>query len=455
MIEPAARPIDSSADSSLSPSLLGIIVAASLAGLLFGFDTAVISGVTQAIRAAFVLSPTALGMTVATALWGTLLGASAIGRPGDRLGSRTVLRLIAVLYVCSALGCALAQNLPTFLVFRFLTGISIGGSSVLAPVYIAEAAPARQRGALVGLFQVNIVAGILLAYVSNFIVAQVIEGSEVWRWKLGVAALPATVFLLLLLRVPQSPRWLITKGRLAEARASLARLGHAEPDAVVHEIQLAESSSTMGTETETLSWRRHRRPITLAIGVAMFNQLSGINAILYYLGDIFGAAGFSSWSSNVQSIVIGLTNFVATIFAMTLIDRSGRKRLLLAGSVGTALAQGGVAAIMALDAGRTLLLPLLVLFIASFAFSQGAVIWVYLSEIFPTTVRARGQSIGSATHWIMNALISTAFPAVAALSRPLPFVFFSLLMALQFVLVLKYLPETKGVALEHMDHVLR
>jgi len=432
----------------LARSQLRIIIVASLAGLLFGFDTAVISGVTQDLRVAFALSPAGLGIAVSTALWGTLFGALTLGRPGDRFGSREVLKFIGLLYVGAAVGCALAWNLPSFLICRFLIGVAIGGSSVLAPVYIAEASPAQRRGALVGLFQINIVVGILLAYVSNFLVAQSIVGADTWRWKLAIAAFPALVFLLLLFFIPQSPRWLVHRGRFADAAASLRRLGSPDPAAIIEAIRTAESSAA--GSSQGLSWRRHRKLIVLAVGIGMFNQLSGINAILYYLGDIFGAAGYGSLSSNLQSIVIGATNLLATVIAMTLIDRTGRRRLLLIGSVGMALAQGGVATVMALNAGRALLLPLLVAFIAAFAMSQGAVIWVYLSEIFPTAVRARGQSLGSATHWIMNALISALFPAIAAWSAATPFVFFSLMMVLQFVLVLWFLPETKGVTLEHM-----
>jgi len=433
-------------------SPLPIIIVASLAGLLFGFDTAVISGVTGQLRVAFALTPAGLGIAVSTALWGTLLGALTMGRPGDRFGSREVLKLIGALYLLAALGCALAWNLPSFLVFRFLIGVAIGGSSVLAPVYIAEAAPAQRRGALVGLFQINIVIGILAAYISNFLVAQLISGDRLWRWKLAIAAFPALVFLLLLFVIPQSPRWLVHRGRLAAAAASLERLGIADPAAVIDAIREADAASPAGSHG--LSWRRHGRLMLLAIGMGMFNQLSGINAILYYLSDIFGAAGFGSLSSNLQSIVIGATNLLATLVAMTLIDRAGRRRLLLIGSVGMALAQGGVAVVMAFNTARSLLLPLLVAFVASFAISQGAVIWVYLSEIFPTPVRARGQSLGSATHWIMNALIATVFPAFAARSASIPFVFFSLMMVLQFILVLWLLPETRGVPLEQMGQAM-
>ncbi|MEA3181836.1 MAG: hypothetical protein QOI59_5359 [Gammaproteobacteria bacterium] len=394
---------------------LAIVITASLAGLLFGFDTAVIAGVTHALRVEYLLSPAGLGATVSAALWGTLVGALASGVPGDRFGSRNTLRFIGGLYTIAALGCALAWNLPSFIVFRFLVGLAIGGSSVLAPVYISEIAATERRGVLVGLFQFNVVFGILLAYCSNFVVASLVADPYAWRIKLAVAAIPATVFFALLFTIPDSPRWLALKGRM-----------------------------------EALSWSQHRRPIVLAVTLAMFNQLSGINAILYYLGDIFTAAGFNSMSADLQSVAIGATNLVATIVGMSFIDRIGRKALLLIGAVGTAIALAGVAVIMGTGTHRELLLPLLIGFIASFALSQGAVIWVYLSEVFPTAVRARGQSLGSATHWIMNAVVSAVFPAVAAYSTSAPFAFFALMMALQFVVVLIAFPETKGVALERM-----
>jgi sugar porter (SP) family MFS transporter len=431
---------------------VAIVVAASLAGLLFGFDTAVIAGVTHSLRVVYALSPAGLGATVSSALWGTLVGALAMGAPGDRFGSRNTLRLIGGLYVIAALGCALSWNLPSFVIFRFLVGLAIGGSSVLAPVYISEIAPTERRGALVGLFQFNIVLGILLAYSSNFVVASLVSGPQAWRIKLAVAAVPALVFFILLFTIPDSPRWLALKGRVAEAVSSLKRLGVAGPEAVAAGMQRAEPGDVAG---ESLSWTRHRRPILLAVTLAMFNQLSGINAILYYLGDIFTAAGFSSLSADFQSVVIGATNLIATIAGMAFIDRLGRKALLLIGAVGTAIALAGVAVIMRTGTDRELLLPLLVGFIASFALSQGAVIWVYLSEVFPTAVRARGQSLGSATHWIMNAVVSGVFPAVAAYSTSVPFAFFALMMALQFVVVLVAFPETKGVALERMAERMR
>jgi len=430
-----------------------VVLIASLAGILFGFDTAVISGITHSLREIFSLSPVGLGVAVSSALWGTLLGALIAGGPGDRYGSRDMLRVIGLLYVLSAVGCAVAWNLTSFAAFRFLAGIAIGGSSVLAPVYLAEIAPADRRGAIVGLFQVNIVIGILLAYGSNFFVARLIAAPDVWRYKIAMSALPAAVFLSLLFTIPHSPRWLVAKARLAEAESSLRRLGYADPRAELAGI--APAQEPRDTSPQRLSWSRHRRPILLAIGLACFNQLSGINAVLYYLGDIFAAAGFDTWSSDLQSVAIGGANLAATLLGIALLDRVGRRTLILVGSVGTALALSGITLIMSSDAARGWLLPLLVLFIASFAISQGAVIWVYLSEIFPTDVRARGQAVGSATHWILNALISGAFPIIAAHSKSAPFAFFACMMALQFVAALFLMPETRGVALERMNDSLR
>jgi sugar porter (SP) family MFS transporter len=431
-----------------------VVIIASLAGLLFGFDTAVIAGVTHALREVYQLSDAGLGAAVSAALWGTLLGALVMGRPGDHFGTRNTLRFIGLLYLVSALGCALAWSLPSFVVFRFLAGIAIGGSSVLAPVYLSEIVPARRRGALVGLFQFNIVLGILAAYLSNFVVARLVQGPDAWRWKLAVGAAPALLFFTLMLGIPQSPRWLAVKGRVSEAADSLKRLGMANAGALAEELARSAALSANRVSQASLSWALHRRPIVLAIGIAMFNQLSGINAILYYLGDIFAAAGFSALSQDLQSVAIGATNLLATVVAMSIIDRVGRKTLLLVGAVGTAAALAGVAVIMATQRAQAALLGMLVLFIASFAISQGAVIWVYLSEVFPTAVRARGQSLGSATHWAMNALISMVFPVVAAWSKPGPFAFFAVMMVLQFVLVVRYFPETKGVALEDMEGVL-
>lgn len=436
----------SPAPRDLNVALLGAISAAALAGLLFGFDTAVIAGVTEDVSRVYGLTPATLGITVSMALWGTLLGAMASGKPGDRYGSRDGLRAMAVLYFISSVGSALAPSWPLLLAARFIGGVAIGGSSVLAPIYMAEIAPARRRGALVGLFQVNIVVGILLAYLSNFLLDLAPLGAEAWRWKLAVTAAPAALLWLMLARAVQSPRWLLARGRTTEAASALARLGGEAP---------AETMETTDASNARLSWRVHRKPILLAVTLALFNQLTGINALLYYLNDIFAAAGFSHATAGLQAMVIGATNLVFTLAAMTVIDRFGRKRLLMVGSVGMAICLGLAAWI--LDSGRhpDWLLYGLVGFIAAFAFSQGAVIWVYISEIFPTAVRARGQALGSSTHWLANALIAGAFPLIAAWKPGAPFLVFSAMMVLQLIVVTLFYPETMGARLEAIADKLR
>jgi sugar porter (SP) family MFS transporter len=337
-----------------------------------------------------------------------------------------------------------------FLVFRFLGGLGIGGSSVLGPVYIAELAPAKWRGRLVGLFQINIVVGILLAYLSNAIVAHLVQGSAQWRIELGVGVLPAVLFLIMLLTVPQSSRWLVSQNRLDEAYRILAEFG--SPDSKAEVDAIAESLRAEGGLTQhTLFQRRYAKLIFLAVSIGLFNQLSGINAILYYLNDIFASAGFSSVSSAVQAVIIGLANLIATLLGISIIDRVGRKALLLTGAIGCGIALTGVAWVFHTGEHLALLLPLLVGFIFFFAISQGAVIWVYLSEVFPTNVRAKGQSLGSSSHWIANAIIANTFPLVAVYSRSLPFAFFALMMIVQFFTVLVIYPETKGQTLEGMQ----
>jgi SP family arabinose:H+ symporter-like MFS transporter len=423
----------------------GVAVGA-LAGLLFGFDTAVIAGTTDGIRRAFELDAAGLGVTVSSALWGTLAGALLAGIPGDRFGARASLVFIALLYLASAIGCLFAWNWGSLIVFRVLAGLAVGASSVLAPVYIAEIAPAERRGMLVGAFQLNIVIGILVAYLSNAFVTSMNLGPLDWHVKFGVTGLPALLLLVMMFTIPDSPRWLAAKGRTGAARSVLARLGNPDPDAELARYRAAETTAG----APRLSWARHRRPMLLAFAIASFNQLSGINAILYYLNDIFAAAGFDSVSADRQAIVIGLCNLIFTALALTVIDRFGRKTLLLVGSVGVALALAGAAAVFLTNSHQNLLLWLLIGFIASFAFSQGAVIWVYISEIFPTDVRARGQSLGSSTHWFMDAIIATAFPLVAQHMRGLPFLFFAACMVLQFVVVWLFFPETKGRSLESL-----
>jgi MFS transporter, SP family, arabinose:H+ symporter len=432
-----------------STLIRGVLVGG-IAGLLFGFDTVVISGTTQSLRTAFELSPALLGWTVSSALWGTLAGALLAGQPGDRFGARACLRAIAVAYIVSGIGCALAPSWAMLMVFRVLAGLAIGASSVLAPVYIAEIAPPARRGLMVGAFQFNIVFGILIAYLSNYLIGTLSLGADEWRWKFAVTLAPAVLLFGLLYTIPQSPRWLAIKGRRAEAKVVLEAIGAPDTDADIAVLAQGE-----GEARQRISWRLHRKPILLALGIAAFNQLSGINAILYYLNDIFAAAGFSKVSADQQSVIIGATNLVFTMLALTVIDRVGRKRLLLIGSVGLVIALSGTALIFLTGQHLNLLLWMLIGFIAAFAFSQGAVIWVYISEVFPTAIRARGQSIGSSTHWFMDAVIATLFPLVAATSKGAPFVFFAGMMAVQFVVVLLYFPETKQVALEDMEAAIR
>ena len=387
------------------------------------------------------------------ALIGTIIGAMSAGIPGQKWGGRETLRILAVFYVLSALGCAFAWNWYILLAARFLGGLGIGGSSVLGPVYIAELAPAKIRGRLVGLFQINIVFGILLAYFSNYCIARLGLGPAEWRWQFGVAAIPAVLFLAMLFGIPPSSRWLVTQNRVAEARSVLQLMDAENPEAELKEIVDSIHLERLQT-AEPLFTSKYRLPIFLAITIGMFNQLSGINAILYYLNDIFAAAGFSKVSGDLQAVAVGSMNLIATLLAMSVIDKLGRKTLLLIGSVGTAACLAGVAWVFFTQSHRSLLLWLLVGYIAFFAISQGAVIWVYISEIFPTRVRAKGQALGSSSHWIMNALIAYTFPQLAKSSGAYPFVLFSAMMVVQFFVVLLVFPETKGVTLEQMQHQL-
>jgi MFS transporter, SP family, arabinose:H+ symporter len=436
----------------LNSHLLKASIVGALGGLLFGFDTAVIAGTTHSLQQVFNLSDWSLGITVSIALWGTVAGALSAGLLGQHLGGRNALRLMAMLYIVSSLGCAFAWNWPALVIFRFIGGLGIGGSSVLAPVYIAELAPATLRGRLVGMFQINVVLGILLAYFSNYCIARLGLGVWEWRWQLGVAAAPALLFLVMLFGIPQSPRWLATQHRIKEARNVLTLLRSADYEAelkeIVDSIHVEQSQGS-----EPLFSRKLRYPIFVAITTGVFNQLAGINAILYYLPSIFMAAGFSKLSGDLQAVAIGAMNLFATLLAMTWIDKLGRKTLLLIGSAGTALCLSGVAMIFFTQRNQDWLVWILVAYIFFFA-PLGAVIWVYIGEIFPNTVRSKGQGLGSSSHWIMNAIISALFPVVAKASGAYPFVFFAAMMVLQFFIVLFFYPETKGFTLEEMQRRL-
>ncbi len=428
-------------------------VVGALGGLLFGFDTAVVSGTTHALTLQYHLSPALLGVTVSSALVGTVIAAMTASIPGQKFGRRDSLRAMAIFYVVSALGCALAWNWPALIFFRFVGGLGIGGSSVLGPMYIAEIAPPAWRGRLVGFFQVNIVVGILLAYVSNFLIGSLHLGATEWRWMLGVSGIPAILFLIMLFFIPRSPRWLAMQSRLPEALTVLRQIGVARPEEELNEITAAIHLERSASAVRVFS-RQYRLPVFIALTVGMFCQLSGINAILYYLNDIFELAGATKVSGDLQAVAVGAMNLIATLGAMSVIDKFGRKKLLLVGTVGLAICLTMISILFVTHNHMGWLVWLLMLYIAFFAISQGAVVWVYPGEVFPTRARAKGQSLGSSAHWVTNAAISLVFPVLAGSSGAYPFIFFTVMMVIDFFLVLFYYPETSGVSLEQMQYHL-
>ena len=460
----------------MRPALIGAVIVAALGGLLFGFDTAVISGTTDWLRQQFVSPMTLqvkgvlpflfswfaeetvanflLGFTVASALIGTIIGSIAVGRPADAWGRRGVLFVLAIFYSFSALGCAFAWDGWSMIVWRFIGGLGVGGASVVSPMYIAEISPARLRGRLVAIAQFNIVLGILLAYLSNFTIGSLHLGANECRWMFGVMALPSAAFFVLLVFTPQSPRWLVARGRAAEARAVLLMCGTdtGDVDGEIRDIQ-ASLDFEHHTLEEPFFCARYRKPILLAVAIAAFNQLSGINVLIYYTKDIFKLAGYGATDALLQSVIIGLTNLVFTISALAVIDHFGRKRLMLVGSIGYIVSLSAAAYAFYTGGGK-LLLASLVVFIASHAFGQGAVIWVFISEVFPNRVRARGQALGSFTHWVMAAAISWTFPMIAAAAGWMAFAFYAVCMVGQLVWVLTVMPETKGISLEKIQQEL-
>jgi len=426
-------------------------VGAALGGLLFGFDTAVISGTTEALQARFALTNAALGFTVASALIGTVIGSLIAGAPADRLGRRAVMLTVAICYVVSSLGTGLASSWSMLISFRFLGGLAIGAASVVTPIYIAEVSPARFRGRLVALNQLNIVLGILLAFLLNYVIAGLLPPDRAWRWMFGIVAAPSALFLSVTLFLPESPRWLTINGQKNRALAVMRRLGFADPDGELARFQNAEKR-VEAKGTPRLFEAANAKPVACAIAIAMFNQLSGINALLYYAPRIFALAGAGADSALLQSIAVGGTNLAFTVLALFLIDRFGRKPLLYVGSV--------ICAAMLLLVGYqldraapdgTLILTGLLGFIAAFAVSQGAVIWVFISEVFPSAVRGKGQALGSTTHWVMAAAITWVFPSFAAAVGGWVFAFFGAMMLLQLFWAWKFMPETNGIALEDMD----
>lgn len=447
--EPAGSP--ASAPSGSAVLLLSAVVAA-LGSLLFGFDTAVISGTTEALRHTFALTDNTLGFTVSSALLGTMAGAFGAGRPADWWGRRPVLAFLAVMFLASALGCALAGNWGALLAFRFLGGIAVGAASVVCPMYIAEIAPAKNRGLLVCVSQLNIVVGILLAYLSNFLVARVLgtDHPAAWRWMFGVMALPSLAFMCLALIIPESPRWLVKQNRLAEAERVLRRFGHENPERENREILESLASETAGSSDRLLQ-RKYLKPLLLVCMIAAFNQLDGINAVIYYTTDIFRMAGADKTGALMESVIVGLTNLVMTFVGMALIDRIGRKPLLLIGSVTFVMSHSLAAWVFATHTQGWLPIAAMMGVVGSHAYSQGAVVWVIINELLPNAVRASGSAVACFFMWALCAAIGWGFPVIAQASGALAFGFFALMMVAQFILVAKFLPETKGASLEELQ----
>jgi MFS transporter, SP family, arabinose:H+ symporter len=431
--------------------LWSIVVA--LGGFLFGFDVAVISGAEQDIKRVWELSDVLHGIAIGVALYGTVVGALLGGIPATKWGRKKTLLWIGILYLLSALGSAIAPNVYVFMAFRLLGGFAIGASSVVAPMYISEIAPAKNRGKLVATFQFNIVFGILIAYLSNYLLEGV-GGNNSWRLMLGVVAIPALIYSILVFFVPESPRWLIVhRGDYNTARKIL---GVSDPDGVDDAIAALHKSIGEEKHKEKLSAffkRKYNFPIFLAVMIAFFNQMSGINAVIYFAPRVFELAGISKQGAFLQSVGVGLVNLVFTMLGLYLIDRLGRKILMLIGSIGYIISLVSVAAAFYLNHVGGMIVPMLLfLFIASHAIGQGAVIWVLISEVFPNSVRAYGQSLGASTHWIMAAIITTLFPILAVKIGPAPiFAFFAFMMVLQLLWVIFIMPETKGKSLEELE----
>lgn len=436
-------------ENSVNSFIFYVTFVASLGGLLFGFDTAVISGAEKSIQQIYALSDFAHGFTVAVALIGTIIGALICSKPVERYGRLKALKTIALLYFISALGTALIINWYSFILFRFLGGIAVGASSVVGPMYIAEISPSRWRGRFVAFFQFNIVLGIVLAYLSNYCIYGI---QDDWRWMLGVLAIPAFVFGILLFTIPESPRWLMKQRREDEAKEILIKTGEKNIEKELSDIR--ESLVSSSDNEEQLFQKRYMKPILYAFLIATFNQLSGINAILYYAPRIFEMSGLFRNSAMIQSIAIGLTNLIFTMIGMILIDKVGRKKLLYIGSIGMTIALGLVSYGFSRDTiSGYYMVACLMGFIAFFAISLGATIWVVISEVFPNNVRSKGQVFGSMTHWVWSALLSWMFPVFIGTGGTFIFGFFAVMMALSFFFAMK-LPEMKNKSLEQIQKEL-
>jgi len=429
-------------------------IVSALAGFLFGFDTVVISGAEQHIQSLWGLSPGLHGFAIGSALYGTVLGSLFGGWPTDFFGRKKTLLCIGVLYVLSAVGCAFANGVAMFIAARVIGGIGIGISTVAAPLYISEIAPPAYRGRLAGMFQFNIVFGILIAFASNAMLSGI--GENAWRWMLGVAAFPSLIYTVMCFAIPESPRWLI--GRKGDRAAGVKILKLIEPEATQAQVE-SDADAIVAASSERVStgkfwtWRL-RIPIMLAFLIAFFNQLSGINAILYFAPRIFEMTGLGAKAALLQSVGIGVTNLIFTFVGLSLIDRLGRRTLLFIGSFGY-IASLGLTAWAFFTQHYSIVPVCIFAFIAAHAIGQGAVIWVFISEIFPNRHRAEGQTLGSSTHWVFAALLTTFFPKMVSVFAPgYVFSFFAFMMVLQLIWVKTMVPETKGVPLEQMQKQL-
>ncbi len=434
-----------------SNTVLAWSMVVALGGFLFGFDTAVISGAEKSIQQFWHLSVFEHGLTISIALIGTVIGSLLGSKPSDRFGRKNTLYFVAIAYLLASIGTALADNWYIFLAFRFLGGLGVGASSVTAPIYISEVSPADRRGRLVGLFQFNVVLGILISYLSNYLISR--GGETSWRWMLGVQAFPSFLFLVLIRFIPESPRWLILKKGATERALKILKI--INPLNYQQELVAIQNSNLESSSSKThnsLFSGQYRTPVILAVLIAFFNQVSGINAIIYYAPRIFEMAGLGAHSSLLSTVGIGAINFIFTLLAINIIDKVGRRVLMLIGSFGLIGSLFMVSYTFYSGHFSGFAIPIyMMIFIAFFAFSQGAVIWVFISEIFPNQVRAKGQTLGSSTHWIMAALIAFSFPYFAEkLGGAITFSFFGSMMVLQLIFVWRFMPETKGKSLEQI-----
>ncbi len=445
----------------MDKKILGISITAALAGFLFGFDTIVISGANLPIKELWNTSPWFHGTFIMSmALWGTVVGSIFGGIPCDKFGRKKTLFWIGVLYFISALGSAVSPDPYTFSFFRFIGGLGVGASSVAAPIYISEISSSKYRGRLTAMYQFNIVFGIFLAFISNYLLKG-FDGANDWRWMLGVEAIPALIYTLLVIRIPNSPRWLVTR-KNDEEKALKTMEYLSSKEHAIEKLKEIKEAMAASLSTEKLFSKAYSKPLMLAFLLAFFNQLSGINFVLYYAPEILERAGLAAKESLFNSISIGIVNLIFTLVGIRLIDQLGRKQLMKIGSIGYILSLALVAWCFYSGASSTLLLIFILVFIASHAIGQGAVIWVFISEIFPNKVRAYGQSWGTGTHWVFAALITLVTPIFLDADKgifrdnPWPiFMFFSVMMVLQLLWVLFIMPETKGVSLEELEKRMR